>query len=163
MLTQQALMRVIAENPRMTQEELGVVFGVTKMTIGNLIKGWKIPYKKKSSSPATVSVDLEMLKGLISEGFNQPAIAKIMGVSDSTIYKRIKDYGLNYKRPDKNTSRKERPFEAFRKRVRSNYATATVLVRGELMVMEGRFVGGGKEWFREKVKTAFARRKEFGG
>jgi len=164
MLTQQALTRAIAENPRMTQEELGVVFGVSDTTIADRIGRWGISYESKKRL-SSVFVGEEELGKLISAGFNQEEMAKIMGVSGPTISKRIKKFGLSYDRTGRTmtSGRKERSFESFRKKVRLNYAVATVRVKGELMMLRGRLVGKGKEWFEEKVKRAFARRGEYKG
>jgi len=52
--------------------------------------------------------------------------------------------------------------EKFKRKIRKNYAKATVLVGETPMMLDGRLVGEcGKRWFEEKVKTVYERRGRY--
>ena len=56
----------------------------------------------------------------------------------------------------------EADFNKFAKYVRNNFTGATVLLKGTAVMVDGRLVGEeGERWFKEKVRTAFPRRRQF--
>lgn len=135
-------------------------FQVTPNTVRNWERRFDFRCRRKRRLPLATE---EVLRKLVAEGFNSVQMGERLKASPGGLYYYFRKYGIDYQ-PHRTEVLKfpEVNLDRFARQVRKNFTKATVLVRGTAVMVDGELVGErGRRWFREKVRTAFPRRRQF--